>query len=105
MLSSLNTAMEPSTVVTKAPDTVRPSTMVSQATRPTMSREEAPSLPQLVAMVANITAATSPQATEVRLEPMATIAKPMVATLVINHTDALMAVITEESDMQSRGVK
>jgi hypothetical protein len=50
-------------------------------------------------MVANVTAATSPQATEVRLKPMATIAKPTVATLAISNTDALMAAITEESDI------
>merc|ERR1712223_880429 len=56
-------------------------------------------------MAANVTAAMLPQATEVRLESMATAARPtvamltMVATLSNNHMDMLTADITEESDM------
>ena len=102
---SLITAKEPATVANTALDTVRPSNTVSHTNRHTMSKEEAPSIPQLAAMAANVTAAMLPLATEVRLESMATAAKPtvamlnMVATLNNNHTDTLTADITEESDM------
>ena len=102
---SLITAMEPITVAITATDTVRPSITVSHTNRHTMSREEAPSTPQLADMAANATAAMLPLATEVRLESMATAARPtvamltMVATLNNNHTDTLTADITEESDM------
>ena len=111
MLFSLITAMEPATVAITAMDTVRPSSTVSQTTRHTMSKEEAPSIPQLAAMAANVTAAMLPLATEVRLESMATTARPtvatltMVATLANNHTDTLMEDITEESEMKCREEK
>ena len=102
---SLITAKEPATVANTALDTVRPSNTVLLTNRHTMSKEEAPSIPQLAAMAANVTAAMLPLATEVRLESMATAARPtvamltMVATLNNNHTDTLTADITEESDM------
>ena len=102
---SLITAMEPATVANTALDTVRPSNTVSLTNRHTTSKEEAPSILQLEAMAANVTAAMLPLATEVRLESMATAARPtvamltMVATLNNNHTDTLTVDITEESDM------
>ena len=99
---SLITAKEPATVANTALDTVRPSSTVSHTNRHTTSKEEAPSIPQLAAMAANVTAAMSLPATEVRLQPMAIRARDTVATLALNHSDTLRAVIIEESEVKCR---
>ena len=113
-------AIKPATVANTAVDTVRPSIMVSQATRNSMLKEEVPNLHLLADMAVNVTAATSPQAMEVRKVSMALQAKHMVAMrakvamlatvamlpmVAINHTDTVKAVIGEESDILCRREK
>ena len=102
MLFSLSMAMAKATVANTAANTDKPNIMVPQAPRLTMSREEVPSIPQLAAMAANVTVATLLPATEVRLDLMAIRARDTVATLALNNTDTLSAVIIEESEVQCR---